>query len=357
MLDDDYNQRHCVKCGKIGGILTCDGCSSTFCSRHAMQHRQELTYQLETILQDHDLIQQNLERSLYEHSLLQKIARWEKESIRKIRTAADTARVDLRQITDKSKRQLARMSRDIAADLNSSSKADDFSEKDLVRWMKQLNTLRLDIKSSYSIEIMEDQRFPIYPITVSHNKFQNIHKKNPNPAHMSSDDGVECFFKATNAASIENNGTIIKHIGPDLDVAHIIGKKFYSHGRHTARFKIQQLTRPYSIFFGCISSSVVPEVLTYKSSSVVGWFGYNEIYQHGVWNNNANVHGYDSYQFDRNDVVNLTLDCDQQRLELFHERFNKTHKLSVDIDQAPFPWQILVVLTHEDDCVKILPKR
>lgn len=357
MLNDDYNPRYCVRCGRVNGLLICEGCNSTFCSRHAVQHRQELTNQLETIVQDHDLIQQNIERSMYEKSIMQKIDRWERESIKKIRIAAENARSDLRDIIDRSKRQLAKMSRDIATDLNSSSKNENFSEKDLVRWMKQLNTLRSDIKSSYAIDLVEDERFPIYPIAVTQNKFQYIYKNTPRTAGPLTTDIEERFLKTTNGASIENGGIIAKHTGPDLDFAHIIGKLFYSNGRHTTRFKIQQCALPYTIFFGCISASIVPEVFTYKSPSVVGWFGYDEIYQHGVWNNNVNTHGYDSNEIQQNDVLSLTFDCDQQQIELCHERANKTHILPVDLDQAPFPWQILVVLVHQDDCIKILPRR
>ncbi|CAF0737318.1 unnamed protein product [Rotaria sordida] len=357
MHNNNVSQRHCAKCGKTGGLLICEGCQLTFCSRHAAQHRQELAYQLENIMQEHHILQQNIERSSNEYFHLQKIDKWEKESIRKIKIAAEIARADLRQLIDKPKRQLIRISRDIAYDLNSSMKTDDFSEKDLIRWIKKLNDLRLEIRSSYSIELIEDQRFPIYPIVITHNKFPNIYKNNPNINNPLNPNSEELFFKTTSSASIENGGIIIKHIGPDLNYAHILGKQFYSQGRHTTRFKIVQCTLPYIIFFGCISSNVVQKVLNYNSSSVVGWFGYNEIYQHGIWNNNLDMHDYDSNQIQKNDILNLTFDCDRKEIELFHERINKTHRLQVDIDKAPFPWQILVVLVHEDDCVRILPKR
>ncbi|CAF1012461.1 unnamed protein product [Rotaria sp. Silwood1] len=357
MYNSNTAQKHCAKCGKTGGLLVCQGCQLTFCSRHAAQHRQELTYQLENIMQEHSILQQNIERSSNEYLYLQKIDKWEKESIRKIRIAAEMARTDLRQLIDKPKRQLTRISRDLAYDFKSSMKTDDFSENDLIRWIKKLNDLRLEIKSSYSIELIEDQRFPIYPITVTHNKFPNMYRNNPNIKNSFNANSEELFFKTTGPASIENSGIIVKHNGPDLDYGHVLCKQFYSQGRHTIRFKIVQCTLPYIIFFGCISSEVIQQVLNYNSSSVVGWFGYNEIYEHGIWNNNLAIHGYDSNQFQKNDIVNLTFDCDQQEIELFHERINKSYKLQVDIDKAPLPWQILIVLVHEDDCVRILPKR
>jgi hypothetical protein len=66
------------------------------------------------------------------------------------------------------------------------------------------------------------------------------------------------------------------------------------------------------------------------------------------------MHGYDSHKIEIHDIVSLTFDCDQRQVELYPERTNKIHELSVDIDNVPFPWQILVILTDGNDCVRIL---
>ena len=347
------SKRECVICGKSsGGVLMCDGCQLTFCARHVVKHRQELDYKLENIIQDHDLLRQDIIESLDEYYHLRKIDIWEKASIKKIKIAAETARVDLREILAKSKRRLIKHTREIAFDLNLSRKTDDFSEKDLTKWMKQLNELRLEVKSLSSLELIEDQQSPIYLITTSNNKS----RPTPNKTVPIAEE-YECFSKATYSASIENGGMMVKHIGPDLNYAHILGKKLYSQGRHTIRFQILQATLPYIIFLGCISSLRNQKLINYNSQYVVGWFGYNEVYQHGTWNNNSTIHGYESNEIEINDILHLTFDCEQKQIELYNERMNKTHKLSVNTDRAPFPWQILVVLVHEDDCVKILPKR
>jgi hypothetical protein len=344
------DKKHCAVCNKYGGVLICNGCRLTFCGKHVIKHRQELAYKLEDIMHEHDLLRQDIEQSSNEYSHLRKIDKWEKESIKKIQITAETARVDLREILDKSKRRLTKKSHHINSNLNSSWKSDDFSENDLIKWTKQLNELRLEIKSAYSMQLIEDQRYPIYPIIITNTNIQNhqnINKRN----------SEEYFSKAPNSASIEDDGLIVKHIGSDLDYAHILGKQFYSKGRHTIQFKIIQCTLPYIIFFGCISSENMHKSINYNSPLVVGWFGYNEIYRHGIWNNNLTVHGYDSNEIQIDDVLHFTFDCDQRRIELFHERTNKTYKLPVNIVKAPFPWQLLVVLIHKDDCVKILPKR
>jgi len=126
------DKKHCAVCNKHGGVLICNGCRLTFCSKHVIKHRQELAYKLEDVMHEHDLIRQDIEQSSNEYSHLRKIDKWEKESIKKIQIAAETARVDLREILDKSKRRLIKKSHHINSNLNSSWKSDDFSENDLV---------------------------------------------------------------------------------------------------------------------------------------------------------------------------------------------------------------------------------
>ena len=140
-------KKQCVTCNKSGGIMTCDGCQQSFCGKHVIEHRQELTNQLDGIMQEHDLLQQELEQSSIDNSLLQQIDKWEKESITKIQVAAEAARADLQQILDKSKEQISKTCHDIAINLRSSREADDFSENDLNRWMEQLKELKLEITS------------------------------------------------------------------------------------------------------------------------------------------------------------------------------------------------------------------
>ncbi|CAF0936022.1 unnamed protein product [Adineta steineri] len=349
------NTRHCVKCSKSNSISTCDGCHLTFCERHAITHRQELTDQLENIIQDHNLLRQDIEQTSNEYLYSRKIDKWEQESIRKIRTAAENVRIELKQIFDKTKIRLTRISRAIAFDLKSSCKTDDYLENDLKQWIKQLNDLRLEFQSSYSLELIEDQQSPIYLIKTINKKFSTIHKNTNHIVPHST--ANERFLKAIYPASIASGGLIAKHMGPDLDYGYIIGKQHYSQGSHIIRFQIIQNALPYRIFFGCISSDGISSTMNYDSSFVVGWFGHNEIYQHGIWNNNINIYGYDSNKIQTNDILYMIFDCDKKQIGLYHERLNKTHKLSVNIDKAPFPWQLLIILTHENDSVKILNQK
>ncbi|CAF3863153.1 unnamed protein product, partial [Rotaria sp. Silwood1] len=49
----------CAKCNKGGGIAMCHGCQQSFCTKHFVEHRQELSQQIDHIGQEHDLLRQD----------------------------------------------------------------------------------------------------------------------------------------------------------------------------------------------------------------------------------------------------------------------------------------------------------
>ncbi|CAF0766153.1 unnamed protein product [Adineta ricciae] len=353
ILNDIVDKRRCETCGKSNSTYTCDGCQSIFCQKHLLQHRQDLAYQFEDVMHNHELLGQDIEGSSNEYNYLRRISKWEQNAIQKVRSTAERAREEVRQILAKTKKRFMRISRAIALDLKASYKADDFQENDLKRWMTQLNDLRREIQSSDCLQLIEDQQSSISLIKIIHRKLPDLINHDHKAPH--SNPAKERFLKAAYPASVHNDGLIAKHIGDEMDYGHVIGTQFYSRGCHTIRLKILRSTTPYNIFFGCISSERIPSIMNYNSSFAVGWFGHNEIYQHGIWNNNARIHHYNSDDMQTNDIVCLTFDCDKKNIALFHERTNKTYKLAVNTDKAPFPWQLLVVLVNEGDSVKILP--
>jgi len=351
-------QKQCVTCSKSGGIMTCNGCERTFCGKHVIEHRQELANQLDGIMQEHDLLQQELGRSSDEHFLLQKINQWEKESTTKIQIAAETARVDLREMIEKSKKQFSKACNDIAVILRNSREADDFSENDLSRWMQQLEELKLEITSSSSIQLIEDERSAIHLITI---REKNTTKKNvasnendPFLNYLSNFVTQEKFSKVIGDAILSEGGLLAVCTGSKLGRTYVMGQQLYFQGRQSVRLKIEKSAMPFNIFVGCLSSRAIESRIRVNSPSATGWFGFNEVYQNGCVNRDHELHGYESDTIMTNDVLHLTFDCQQRQIELFHERINKRHILAVDVYKAPVPWQLLIVLRYADDSVRIL---
>jgi len=350
----------CRTCNKGGIVMLCDRCEQIFCDKHITEHRQQSAHQLNDINHEYNLIQQEIRQSPNKHSLLKTIDKWEKESIVKIQTTAETAREELQEMVNDSKDRLSTACRNIVESLRSSREIGEYCDNDLVQAMQQLKQLKTKVVAPLSVHLVEDKKSVIHLITVKGTDFKNEDlgkaKIYSITKRVLTSDIQENFFKATGPVTINEGGLLVKHTGPNSTFAHILGEQLYSQGRQTIRFKIERSQTPYKIFFGCVSSQINLDKIHSKSPFIAGWFGHNEVYQHGICNTNVNMHGYDSNKIETDDVISFTFDCDQKQIELYPERTKKIHELSMDINKIPFPWQLLVILTYENDCVKILYK-
>ena len=354
-------KKQCVTCNKSGGIMICDGCQQTFCGKHVSEHRQELGRQLDNIMQEHDLFQHELgKESLFkENPLSKKIDQWEKESIAKIQAAAENARKSLQDLLEQSKEKVSKECPEITKNLRSAREADDFSENDLAMWKKQLEKLQLEITSPPSARLVYDKRAPIHLIKLETEKSSNnesTSNKNPPPKTSSSTPDVkERFFERLGPVNVEQNGSVAKRVASSLTFAYLRGRLLYSEGCYLIRFRIEQSAKPYRIFFGCMSSQIPLKENAFKCQHAVGWFGFDQVYEHGRCTTNCQKYGYQSFDITSNDELFLIIDCDKKQIKLCHERLKKTYTLSVNPNLAPFPWQYLVVLCNPDDSVRILP--
>ncbi|CAF0764680.1 unnamed protein product [Adineta ricciae] len=362
------SKKQCVTCNKSGGVLTCDGCQRSFCGKHVIEHRQELAGQLDNIMQEHDLLQQEfLQPSSKKDSLLKKIDKWEKDSVEKIQVAAETARKALEEMLQQAKQEFTTKFPIIVETLRASREADDFSEHDLDRWRQQLKELTTEMKSSSIASFVADKNEPIF--------LRKLQKTGSTPQAPETTTNSACPSSASTASStfstkprlqvgfaeilgpvlIEDGGLCAKHMGlTTSDYAYVRGRLLYSGGCHTMRFKLEKFKKQYQIFFGCMSNKVDLQISAFRSSSAVGWFGHNQTYEHGSCVSDCKKHGYNSSKMEINDIVRLTFDCDRRVIQLFHERLKLTHTLKVNIGKTPYPWQVLVVLSHSGDCVKVL---
>ncbi|CAF1317779.1 unnamed protein product [Rotaria sp. Silwood1] len=351
-------KKPCATCKKSGGILSCEGCQQAFCGKHVIEHRQYLAGKLDGIMQEHDLLQHDIEQISVDHSLLQKIDQWEKESLAKIHLAAKIARENIQKFLDQSKENLSKTCRDLAVNLCSSREADDYSENDFIHWIEQLKELKQEITSSSSIKIIQDKKSVIHLVKVENSNVNTNKSTNSNQMSLLTSEInlkiQEKYSDVLGPITLENGGFLAKHTGFIYQYAYTRGNLLYSHGHHTVRFQLEKCKQPYQIFFGCMSSKVVLGEGAFKYPCSVGWFGFDQVYEHGRCTNNCKKYGYKSSLIRANDVLQLIFDCDKQQIKLFNERIKKTTILTVNINKTPYPWQFLMVMFHKDDCVKIL---
>jgi hypothetical protein len=104
-----------------------------------------------------------------------------------------------------------------------------------------------------------------------------------------------------------------------------------------------------------MSSQIALKENVFKSQQAVGWFGFNQVYEHGHCTTNCQKYGYYSSKITNKDELHLIIDCDEKQIKLIHDRLKTTCTLSVNSELAPFPWQYLVVLCNSGDSVRILP--
>jgi hypothetical protein len=146
----------CVTCGKEKAILKCEGCMETFCYNHVMDHRQELSRQLDEVEVIRDTIRQTLTQQIAEpkkHALIEQIDEWERKSIKKIRQTAEEARQMLVEHTAKYNTDIEVKLNKLTNQLRASRQENDFFETDLHRWKHALAQLNEELTKPSNIKI------------------------------------------------------------------------------------------------------------------------------------------------------------------------------------------------------------
>ncbi|CAF2467638.1 unnamed protein product [Rotaria sp. Silwood2] len=337
------DKKPCIKCDKGNGIIMCFGCEQSFCIKHILTHREDLTIQMDNIGQEHDF----LRRDFYQednntHPLLTQINTWELQSIVKIQIAAETARIILQQIINRNRNQMKMMMNKITHDLRSSRESNDYTEIELEKWTEQIKELRRLIDEPVAIDIIEDNHIQssIRLIKIKENFNESLREFcSYNP---------EIFDQAIGSVTLSEKNLVATCSEPYYHYSSICGKNSYLTGTHRIRFRIENITVK-NLFFGILTSSqqIIPWMI--DSSSIYGWWGLEWIIINGkeqcVKKDNILKIG---------DEVTLVLNCENRQIQLEHHRTNRLAQLSVNIQKCPLPWKILVSLSNRNDCVRIL---
>ncbi|CAF1422106.1 unnamed protein product [Rotaria sordida] len=369
-------KKPCAKCSKGSGVTTCDGCQQSFCTKHFVEHRHELSQQMTNINQEHDLFRRDLSKESSKHSFLNRIDIWERESINKIQAAAETARTDLQQLLDRTKNDLKTSIEKLTNELNSCQQSDDFTENDLKRWNEQLKELRknLDIPSTIFIVNDDDMKSSIHLIRIC-NKQQKQQQQQQiqrpsTPVIRTVEHRIhnikdslcvinEKFGDIDGKAILsEDNLVVTCCLASILTQPIIYGINRYSNGKHHIRFRIEKMG-DLRLFFGIIRSleniSRSGQTQTNNNNnynynnSLYGWWDLNE----AIINGKVQTTKYRNI-LSTGDELTLILDCDNKQIQLQHHRTKRLAQLLIDLNKCPFPWKIVIRLQSAGDCVRIL---
>ena len=122
----------------------------------------------------------------------------------------------------------------LSDDLRQGRDDGDFIETDLQQWTQTLEQLKKELLNPTTIAIQEDSTALITKIRIDHQ------------------DASDRFQRVWDGAQIEQNGQLVVKIGTSGHTE-IRGKIEYNTGKHTIRFRIEQLSQDGWIFFGIIS--------------------------------------------------------------------------------------------------------
>ncbi len=257
-MNNICENKMCVICeDKSGRQFTCNGCQQSFCWKHITDHQRYIEKQMDTLVQNHYILQEQWNNPCYYDQLIQKIYQWEKESIEKIQMAANTARAELQSFIEQSKENLETSIKRISEQINQSKQLNNYSEIDINQWKQQLNNIRSQIQKSFYIDIKEDeQKSPISLIKIKQNMECLLDENGQLVKRIKIEmiDNVsnndERFNQVFGEALLQEQNLVAIH-GPHSR-SFISGANLYSTGKHYLHIKIEQIQKtgqPYLYTF------------------------------------------------------------------------------------------------------------
>lgn len=122
-------KKHCTKCRerKKTAAVACNGCQQLFCVTCITEHQQELAIQIDDVNREHDSLKQQFSQEYDTHVILSRINVWEKESIARIQTDAETTRIDLQEWTYRNTKKIKPLLDTMTNELANSRKLKDYS--------------------------------------------------------------------------------------------------------------------------------------------------------------------------------------------------------------------------------------
>jgi hypothetical protein len=348
----------CAKCNKAGGSAMCNGCQRSFCIKHFIEHRQELSQQMDDIGQEHDLLRRDFNYENNTHSLLAQIDQWEQESIKIIQAVAKKARADLQQQFDQTKNELKVSVDKLTEEIRACRESDDYTEIDIQKWMEHLKELRQTIENPSAITTVCDNNTTsaISLIKVSSaprpqqssNQTKRLYENNNHTSDDFSASVTEKFTDGFGDITLSSDGFTACCFQNISRGSCVSGIGRYSSKIHHIRLRIEQ-KNSYYLFFGIITAS---QKLTSNISNLPSLYGWWDL-GYTVLNGKAKDKNQTKY-INSGDELILILNCDNRQIQLHHHPTSTLVDMPVDLEQCPFPWKIFFRLDTKNDCIRIV---
>ncbi|UJR12656.1 hypothetical protein I4U23_016830 [Adineta vaga] len=153
-MASSISQSPCKECQK--GVAKCTGCGKQYCINHFQKHRQELITRMDEIGQQHDELQEYLQRENPPFELTSYIEDWKQKSLKQIEDTAKQAQADLQKWFHHTKHHLKESLGKLTEKIKSNQASDNYAEKELDEWIKKLLEMRQMLEEPLTIDIVED---------------------------------------------------------------------------------------------------------------------------------------------------------------------------------------------------------
>jgi hypothetical protein len=359
------DKKICGRCEhRAGAVTTCDGCDQAFCTKHFVEHRQELSQRLQRL----DDEQERLRHEMFDDDrmkdrLLDEIDVWQREAIRRIQIKADQARQDLTERLEQSKSDARVSMEEMHVEVMKCRQCDDFTERDLKRWNEQLEEIRRQVQASSMListwtkttsdnddPMVTSKRTVMDPSRRMEKEMSSNEKRTRTTKDVVS---KERFDEIDGKAMLSEEGVVVTGgLASILSQAIVYGRHRYATGKHSIRFRVEKIGGG-RLFFGIVreveSVSRSTSEKQASSSSLYGWWDLNEM----VMNGRTQTTKYRSLMTSGDEVL-MMIDCDQKQIQLEHQRTKRLATLKVDVCRCPLPWKLVVRLQSAGDSIRIL---
>ena len=149
----------------------CEGCQQRYCVPHFIEHRHHLAKQMDQIVQDRNILKEDLTGNSRDHPLISHVNEWEQKSLKMICEVAKQARTDIQRWVQQARSNLNRSLDGLTEELKVRREEDNYTEKDLDRWIEQLQKLRQQLDQPSSIALQNDpEKPPLQMIKIKQNR-------------------------------------------------------------------------------------------------------------------------------------------------------------------------------------------
>ena len=159
----------CFICHKERIVYLCGGCLQRFCLDHLPEHRRQLGEELSGLENGRDKLQQTLierKNNRQKLSLMERVDKWEVDSINKIQRVAQECRQLLNQHKNEHILGIEKKLTKLTEELKQIREENEFNEIDLQQLEEKLKRLGVELDQPRNIKVQEEATPLICKISV-----------------------------------------------------------------------------------------------------------------------------------------------------------------------------------------------